>query len=144
MGVAAGDFDNDGWADLYLTKFDATNQLLRNNGNGTFTDVARASGTDHRSWSVSASFVDIDRDGWLDLYVTNYLRYSLASNPPCYNASGVVGYCTPDSFDGLADRLYRNKGNGTFADVSAVVGGGARAAPRPGRHRRRLQSRWVG
>src|SRR5688572_23551325 len=130
MGVAAGDFNNDGWVDLYLTKFDAANQLLRNDGNGTFTDVARASGTDHRSWSVSASFVDIDRDGWLDLYVTNYLRYSLASNPPCYNASGVVGYCTPDSFDGLADRLYRNQGDGTFADVS--LSSGVAREQRPG------------
>jgi hypothetical protein len=130
MGVAAGDFDNDGWVDLYLTKFDATNQLLRNNGDGTFTDVAKASGTDHRSWSVSASFVDVDRDGWLDLYVTNYLRYSLASNPRCYNASGVPGYCTPDSFDGLADRLYRNRGDGTFADVS--VSSGVAREQRPG------------
>ena len=76
MGVAAGDFDNDGWVDLYLTKFDAPNQLFRNNGDGTFTDVSKASGTDHRSWSVSASFVDFDRDGWLDLFVGNYLRYS--------------------------------------------------------------------
>jgi hypothetical protein len=130
MGVATGDFDNDGWVDLYLTKFDAANQLLRNNGDGTFTDVAKASGTDHRSWSVSASFVDIDRDGWLDLYVTNYLRYSLASNPRCYNASGVPGYCTPDSFDGLTDRLYRNRGDGTFADVT--VSSGVAREQRPG------------
>jgi hypothetical protein len=130
MGVATGDFDNDGWVDLYLTKFDAANQLLRNNGDGTFTDVAKASGTDHRSWSVSASFVDIDRDGWLDLYVTNYLRYSLASNPRCYNASGVPGYCTPDSFDGLTDRLYRNRGDGSFADVS--VSSGVAREQRPG------------
>jgi len=122
MGVAAGDFDNDGWTDLYLTKFDAPNQLLHNNGDGTFTDVTKASGTDERSWSVSASFVDIDRDGWLDLYVTDYLRYSLASNPPCYNASGVVGYCTPHSFDGLTDHLYRNKGDGTFVDVTLSSG----------------------
>jgi hypothetical protein len=122
MGVAAGDVDNDGWTDLYLTKFDAPNQLLHNNGDGTFTDVSRASGTDHRSWSVSASFVDVDRDGWLDLYVTNYLRYSLAASPPCYNAAGVVGYCTPDSFDGLPDRLYRNRGDGTFADISLPSG----------------------
>ncbi len=130
MGVAAGDFDNDGWVDLYLTKFDAPNQLLRNNGNGTFTDVSKASGTDQRSWSVSASFVDIDRDGWLDLYVTNYLRYSLTSNPRCYNAAAVVGYCTPRSFDGVADRLYRNQGDGTFADVS--VSSGVAAEQRPG------------
>ena len=80
MGVATGDFDNDGWVDLYLTKFDAPNQLFRNNGDGTFTDVSNASGTDQHSWSVSASFVDIDRDGWLDLFVGNYLRYRLEGN----------------------------------------------------------------
>ena len=62
MGVATGDVDNDGWVDLYLKKFDAPNQLLRNNGDGTFTDISKASGTDHHSWSVSATFVDIDRD----------------------------------------------------------------------------------
>ena len=97
MGVAAGDFDNDGWVDLYLTKFDAPNQLLRNNGDGTFTDVSKASGTDERSWSVSASFVDVDRDGWLDLYVGNYLRYSLESNTPCFGTSGALDYCTPQA-----------------------------------------------
>ena len=64
------------------------NQLLRNNGDGTFSDVSKASGTDHRSWSVSAAFVDFDRDGWLDLYVGNYLRYSLESNTPCFSAVG--------------------------------------------------------
>ena len=64
----------------YLTKFDAPNQLLRNNGDGTFTDVSKASGTDQHSWSVSAAFVDIDRDGWLDLFVGNYLRYRLEGN----------------------------------------------------------------
>ena len=122
MGVAAGDFNNDGWVDLYLTKFDAPNQLLRNNGNGTFTDVSKASGTDHRSWSVSAAFVDINRDGWLDLYVTNYLRYSLEGNAPCYAASGALDYCTPDSYQPLSDRLYLNRRDGTFADVTVASG----------------------
>jgi hypothetical protein len=118
MGVAAGDFNNDGWVDLYLTKFDAPDQLLRNNGDGTFTDVADASGIDHRSWSVSAAFVDFDRDGWLDLYVGNYLQYSLEGNAPCFNAAGVLDYCTPDAYRPLPDRLYRNRGDGTFVDVS--------------------------
>ena len=120
MGVAAGDFNNDGWIDLYLTKFDAPNQLLRNNGNGTFTDVAKASGTDERSWSVSAAFVDYDRDGWLDLYVGNYLRYDLARSGQCFGPSGAPGYCTPDGFAALPGRLYHNERNGTFKDVSAA------------------------
>ena len=120
MGVAAGDFNNDGWIDLYLTKFDAPNQLLRNNGNGTFTDVSKASGTDERSWSVSAAFVDVDRDGWLDLYVGNYLRYDLARSGQCFGPSGAPGYCTPDGFPSLPSRLYHNERNGTFRDVSAA------------------------
>jgi enediyne biosynthesis protein E4 len=120
MGVAAGDFDNDGWIDLYLTKFDAPNQLLRNNGNGTFTDVSKSSGTDERSWSVSAAFVDYDRDGWLDLYVGNYLRYDLARSGQCFGPSGAPGYCTPDGFAALPGRLYHNERNGTFKDVSAA------------------------
>ena len=120
MGVAAGDFDNDGWTDLYLTKFDASNQLLRNNGNGTFTDVSKASGADERSWSVSAAFVDYDRDGWLDLYVGNYLRYDLARSGRCFGPSGAPGYCTPDGFAALPGRLYHNERNGTFKDVSVA------------------------
>ncbi|HET9266753.1 MAG TPA: CRTAC1 family protein, partial [Vicinamibacterales bacterium] len=119
MGVAVGDIDNDGRPDLYLTKFDAPNQLFRNNGNGTFTDVSKRSGTDTTSWSVSASFVDIDRDGWLDLYVGHYLRYTLEGNTRCMSPSGAADYCTPDSYQALPDRLYRNQRDGTFADVSA-------------------------
>jgi hypothetical protein len=119
MGVAVGDIDNDGRPDLYLTKFDAPNQLFRNNGNGTFTDISRRSGTDSTSWSVSASFVDIDRDGWLDLYVGHYLRYTLEGNTRCMSPSGEADYCTPDGYQPLPDRLYRNQRDGTFADVSA-------------------------
>ena len=122
MGVAAGDFDNDGWVDLYLTKFDAANQLLRNNGDGTFSDVSKASGTDERSWSVSASFVDVNRDGWLDLYVGNYIRYSLESNTPCFGTSGALDYCMPQAYQPLQDRLYMNRGDGTFADSSVKSG----------------------
>jgi hypothetical protein len=122
MGAATGDFDNDGWVDLYLTKFDAPNQLLRNNGDGTFADVSTASGTNHRSWSVSAAFVDINRDGWLDLYVTNYLRYGLQDTAPCFSAAGARDYCTPDAFQALPDRLYLNRRDGTFDDVSGPSG----------------------
>jgi hypothetical protein len=122
MGVAAGDFNNDGWVDLYLTKFAAANQLLRNNGDGTFSDVSRKSGTDERSWSVSASFVDVNRDGWLDLYVGNYIRYSLESNTPCFGTSGALDYCMPQAYQPLQDRLYMNRGDGTFVDASVRSG----------------------
>ena len=119
MGVAVGDIDNDGRPDLYLTKFDAPNQLFHNNGNGTFTDISKKSGTDSRSWSVSAAFVDFDRDGWLDLYVGHYLRYTLEGNTRCTSPSGAPDYCTPDSYQPLPDRLYRNRHDGTFEDISA-------------------------
>jgi hypothetical protein len=119
MGVAVGDIDNDGRPDLYLTKFNARNQLFRNNGNGTFTDVSKASRTDSASWSVSAAFVDIDRDGWLDLYVGQYLRYTLEGHARCMSPSGAPDYCTPDSYQPLPDRLYRNNHDGTFTDISA-------------------------
>ena len=122
MGVAAGDIDNDGWTDIYLTKYAAPNQLFRNNGNGTFTDISRKSGTDQQSWSVSASFADVNRDGWLDLYVANYLQYSLEAVSPCFGASGSPGYCTPDGYPALPDRLYINRHDGTFADVSVKSG----------------------
>jgi enediyne biosynthesis protein E4 len=120
MGVAAGDIDNDGWTDLYLTYF-GRNQLWRNNGNGTFTDVSARSGTDLEGFSVSAAFVDYDRDGWLDLYVGNYVRYSLATDQRCSNLAGVRTYCPPQVYPALPDRLYRNRGNGTFADVTATA-----------------------
>src|SRR6185437_12583637 len=77
MGVAAGDFNNDGWVDLYITNF-GNNQMWRNNGDGTFTDVTRKSGTDVPGWSCSASFVDFDRDGWLDLFVGSYVDFHFA------------------------------------------------------------------
>ena len=121
MGVATGDFNNDGWVDLYLTKFDAPNQLFRNNGDNTFTDVSKASGTDQHSWSVSAAFVDIDRDGWLDLFVGNYLRYRLEGNTRCSSPTGASDYCTPASYPALPDRLYRNRRNGTFVDVTTTA-----------------------
>jgi hypothetical protein len=129
MGVAAADFDNDGYVDLYLTKFGAPNQLFHNNGDGTFTDVSRASGTDASGWSVSAAFVDIDRDGWLDLYVGSYLRYSLEANTRCFSSSGAPDYCTPRSYQPLPGRLYRNRGDGTFVDITARAGVGSEFGP---------------
>ena len=121
MGVAAGDYDNDGCVDLYLTHY-GPNQLYRNDCDGTFTDVSRASGTDDAAWSVPASFVDVDRDGWLDLFVGNYLVYAPERRVTCASESGLPDYCPPERYRAAPDRLYRNRGDGTFADVTVEAG----------------------
>jgi hypothetical protein len=118
MGVAAGDFDNDGHVDLYLTNF-GRNVLLHNRGDGTFADVTAESGAADPRWSVSAAFLDFDRDGWLDLFVANYTNFTIATHKPCYAPSGARDYCGPQSYDPVANRLLRNRGDGTFEDVSA-------------------------
>ena len=118
MGVAAGDFNNDGWVDLYVTNF-GSNQLFRNNGDKTFTDMTGQTGTDDTRWSTSAAFLDFDRDGWLDLYVCNYVDYRYANHKKCYSPSGAQDYCAPLSYKAEPDRLFRNQGDGSFEDVSA-------------------------
>src|SRR5215203_1354761 len=125
MGVAAGDYDNDGFVDLYRTGLSGS-VLLHNNGNGTFTDVTAKTGVGNpNGWAVPASFVDYDRDGWLDLYVGNYLLYSVAGDLDCLSVTGQHDYCPPNSYRAQPDRLYHNRGNGTFEDVTsrALVGG---------------------
>ena len=124
MGAAAGDFNNDGCVDLYLTNF-GPNQLFRNRCDGTFTDVSKQSGTDDARFSVSAAFVDYDRDGWLDLYVGNYLDYTIESNQKCFLISGERDYCPPTAYRAQPDRLYHNNRDGTFSDVTAraLIGG---------------------
>jgi enediyne biosynthesis protein E4 len=124
MGAAVGDFDNDGYPDLYLTNF-GPNVLYRNNGNGTFSDVTRAAGVDDPRWSSSAAFVDYDRDGRLDLFVANYLDYAVARNIPCSAPTGQLDYCNPTSYKGLPSRLFRNEGAGRFSDVTVSSGIGA-------------------
>jgi hypothetical protein len=121
MGVATGDFNNDGCIDLYLTNLGA-NQLFRNNCDGTFADVSKASRTDASSWSVSAAFMDYDRDGWLDLFVGNYLSWRAASSRSCFSASGRPDYCSPNVYQPLPSRLYHNNRDGTFTDVTATSG----------------------
>jgi enediyne biosynthesis protein E4 len=129
MGVATGDIDNDGWIDLYVTGF-GRNQMLRNNGDGTFTDFSKQSGTgDPDSWGVSAAFLDFDRDGRLDLFVGNYLTYSLKTDTPCFSASGAPDYCRPSVYRAQPSRLYHNAGGGRFVDVTIPSGIGRSFGP---------------
>ncbi|MCP4200485.1 MAG: CRTAC1 family protein [bacterium] len=121
MGVTAADFDNDGWIDLYVTNF-RSNRLLRNQGDGTFEDVTEAAGADDRRWSVAATFLDFDRDGWLDLFVGNYVQFSLAAHTPCPTPSGAANYCGPGAYQPARDSLFRNRGDGTFENVSNSAG----------------------
>jgi hypothetical protein len=123
MGVAAGDYDNDGFVDLYVTGVNH-NQLFHNNGDGTFTDVTSKAGVSGvipgigKAWAVTAGWFDYNNDGLLDLFVVNYLNYDLKTAATC-STHKVVTYCSPDDFQGLPNILYRNNGDGTFTDVSA-------------------------
>ena len=117
MGVATGDIDNDGWIDLYRTRL-GMNQLFRNNRDGTFTDISARAGTSHPGWSISASFLDFDRDGWLDLYVGNYIDLGLEDRVCRSGSASTRDYCGPELYVPVPDRLYRNRGDGSFADVS--------------------------
>ena len=146
MGAGVGDYDNDGWPDLYVTNW-GPNQLWRNRGrsaNGsrgdvpiTFEEVTDRAGVEDRLWSIPAVFFDYDRDGWLDLYVGNYLDYNLGVHKECINAFGQREYCGPASFPAELDRLFRNagprnrgrgdgRGDGppdvTFEDVTPAAG----------------------
>ena len=120
VGCCVGDYDNDGHLDLYVTNF-GKNRLYRNNGDGTFSDVAdRANVVDVR-WGASCAFADYDNDGHLDLYVTNYVQYQLDQSKTCQN-KGRRTYCKPQEYAGEADILYRNRGDGTYTEVTQAAG----------------------
>ena len=122
MGAAVGDYDNDGFDDLYVTHYGA-NTLYRNNGNGTFADVTARAGVAAGGWSASAGFVDYDNDGHLDLFVTRYLQWSFQHNRYCGEKKPEYrAYCHPDNFEAIANVLFRNNGDGTFTDVSMKAG----------------------
>ena len=121
MGVAVGDYDNDGHLDLFVTAF-GPDTLYHNNGDGTFTDVTRQAGVSDPLWSTSAAFVDYDRDGELDLFVANYVDFTIAANQLCSDSVGARDYCGPRAYRPVRDRLYRNEGNGRFADATEAAG----------------------
>jgi len=129
-GVAVGDYDNDGWPDLYVSNF-GKNRLYHNNHDGTFTDVAEKAGVTLGNWSTGASFGDYDGDGLLDLFVPGYVHFDLA-HPPMPGSKavgysncafrGVNTYCGPRGLPGEPDHLFHNNGDGTFTDVSEKAG----------------------
>ena len=121
MGVAAGDIDNDGRPDLYLSRF-GPDALLKNNGDGTFTDVFHKAGLTDPGWTVAVSFFDFDRDGWLDLFVSSYVRYSTVSDIKCVAPTGTRDYCSPKSYLAVPGRLFHNRRNGMFEDVTVASG----------------------
>ncbi|MGA2536012.1 MAG: CRTAC1 family protein [Terracidiphilus sp.] len=125
QGVAVGDFDNDGFPDLYVTGYGRA-ILYHNNGNGTFTDVtAKAGVADEGNWSTSAGWFDYDKDGWLDLVVTNYIDWTPANNQWCGERKpGYRAYCNPNNYKGQKTTLYHNNHDGTFTDVSNKSGVG--------------------
>jgi hypothetical protein len=125
MGACAGDYDNDGWIDLYVTNF-GPNALYRNRGDGSFTDVTTFAHVGEPRWSASCAFADLDKDGDLDLFVVNYVDADRQRTPYCGNAKlGQRFYCHPLNYPSLPNTLYRNDGRGVFTDVSAASGIGA-------------------
>lgn len=127
MGVAVGDYDNDGWPDIFLANVTG-NQLFHNNGDGTFTDVTAKAGLSgaemngKKMWSVGAGWFDYNNDGLLDLLVVNYCVWEVNKDPYCALKKGVRAYCHPEHYAALHNTLYRNNGDGTFTDVSQETG----------------------
>lgn len=122
MGVAVGDYDADGFQDIYVTNV-GPNVLYRNVGDGTFRNATDAAGVGHDGWGTGACFVDYDTDGDLDLFVTSYLRWSPETEIECFDGAKRRDYCAPTAYQApSSDTLYRNRGDGTFEDVSQEVG----------------------
>jgi len=123
MGVAIGDYDNDGRDDIYITALDG-DHLFHNEGNGKFRDVTAESGIRNASFGTSAAWLDYDRDGRLDLFVANYVQWNAKGDLWCSLDGATKSYCTPESYKGTASKLYHNLGGGRFEDVSVKAGVG--------------------
>jgi hypothetical protein len=123
MGVAVGDFDNDGRDDVYITALDG-DHLFHNEGNGHFRDVTKEAGIQNAAFGTSAAWLDYDHDGKLDLFVANYVRWTPATDLRCSMDGMTKSYCTPESYTGQPARLYHNLGNGRFEDVAQKAGVG--------------------
>jgi hypothetical protein len=121
MGVAVGDYDNDGFEDLYVTAYGG-NRLYHNNGDGTFTDVTEKAGVGGSGWSTSAAWVDLDNDGFLDLVVLRYLQWDFEDIWCGEHREGFRSYCHPDYFKAAVPLVYHNNGNGTFTEVAQKIG----------------------
>ena len=121
MGVAVGDYDNDGFEDLYVTAYGG-NRLYHNNGDGTFTDVTEKAGVGGSGWSSSAAWVDLDNDGFLDLVVLRYLQWDFEDIWCGEHRDGFRSYCHPDYFKAAVPLVYHNNGNGTFTEVAQKIG----------------------
>jgi hypothetical protein len=126
-GVAVGDYDNDGWPDVFVANVTG-NQLFHNNGDGTFTDVTAKAGVEgaklngRKMWSVGAGWFDYNNDGLLDLFVVNYCVWEVNKDPYCRIKEGTRAFCHPKNYASLRNTLYRNNGDGTFTDVSVETG----------------------
>jgi hypothetical protein len=121
MGACSADYDNDGWADLYVTAVGG-NKLYHNTGKNSFTDVTEVAGVGAGLWSASCAFADIDNDGHVDLYVTRYVDFALDNKKVCMLFQDVRSYCHPNVYRSVPDILYRNNGDGTFTDITKKAG----------------------
>jgi hypothetical protein len=117
-----GDYNNDGYVDIYVANVGGPSALLQNNGDGTFTNVTTTAGVGNGKWAITPAFLDYDHDGDLDLFATNYVDWTIETDVACSTSAGQRDYCGPQHYRPVPSKLYRNNGDGTFTDVSEAAG----------------------